>query len=100
MITRTLEEAREKQPLRLEFLGALVEELGAQMYPGVTASVAELISNAWDADAKHVWVAIPLGTAVGHDSTEIVVLDDGHGMNRQDAQRKYLQVGQEAQGHG
>ena len=80
--------------LYLRFLGSLIEELGAKMYPSVTASVAELISNAWDADASNVWITMPLGTSVKADGTqEIVVIDDGVGMNRDEAKGKYLIVG-------
>ena len=49
----------DEAPLVLHFGGKLVEQLGAQLYPSVTATVAELISNAWDADAKNVWVSLP-----------------------------------------
>jgi hypothetical protein len=77
--------------LVLKFGGSLVEQLGAQLYPSVTATVAELISNAWDADAEHVWISMPLGTW-GPDSM-ITVTDDGHGMTRDLAQRAYLIVG-------
>jgi hypothetical protein len=78
--------------LKLLFGGALVEQLGAQLYPSATATVAELISNAWDADAKNVWVTMPLEESWNADS-EIVVIDDGTGMTRDDAQRAYLIVG-------
>ncbi len=81
-----------QEPLKLKFVGALVEQLGAQLYPSATATVAELISNAWDADAHNVWVTIPFGDSWAvHD--EIIVLDDGHGMTREDAQARYLLVG-------
>ena len=79
-------------PLKLRFGGALVEQLGAQLYPSATATVAELISNAWDADAKNVWVTIPFGESWKPES-EILVVDDGHGMTRDDAQETYLVVG-------
>jgi hypothetical protein len=79
-------------PLVLRFGGSLVEQLGAQLYPSATATVAELISNAWDADAKNVWVTIPFGEDWKPES-EITVVDDGHGMTREDAQRTYLIVG-------
>ncbi len=82
----------EKKPLTLRFLGALVEQLGAQLYPSATATVAELISNAWDADASRVWVSIPLGEAWA-EADVIEVLDDGHGMTRDEAQQRYLMVG-------
>lgn len=78
--------------LVLKFGGSLVEQLGAQLYPSATATVAELISNAWDADAENVWVTMPLGDSWKPES-EIVVLDDGHGMSREDAQAAYLVVG-------
>lgn len=78
--------------LRLRFGGSLVEQLGAQLYPSATATVAELISNAWDADAQNVWITIPFGESWTPDS-EIVVVDDGHGMTREGAQRTYLMVG-------
>ena len=86
------ENATLHEPLKLRFVGALVEQLGAQMYPSATATVAELISNAWDADAQNVWVSIPFGQS-WTETGEIVVIDDGHGMTREQAQDKYLIVG-------
>ncbi len=82
----------EEAVLELKFLGALVEQLGAQMYPSATATIAELISNAWDADAANVWVEFPFGEPWTEDS-KIVVLDDGHGMTRGEAADQYLVVG-------
>ena len=67
-----------QEPLKLKFVGALVEQLGAQMYPSATSTVAELISNAWDADARHVWVNMPFGES-WESNSEITVIDDGHG---------------------
>ena len=81
-----------QQPLELKFAGALVEQLGAQLYPSATATVAELISNAWDADASNVWVTIPFGTRWTAEHV-IEVIDDGHGMTRDQAQSQYLVVG-------
>lgn len=81
-----------EEPLVLRFGGSLVEQLGAQLYPSATATVAELISNAWDADAENVWITIPFGESWTPES-EIVAADDGHGMTRDDARRQYLIVG-------
>ena len=81
-----------QEPLKLKFVGALVEQLGAQLYPSATATVAELVSNAWDADAQNVWVTIPFGPSWTMDGV-IEVLDDGHGMTREQAQSQYLVVG-------
>ena len=80
------------EPLKLRFIGSLVEQLGKQLYPSATATVAELVSNAWDADAKNVWIDIPLGEEWSAGS-KIVVVDDGHGMTREDARTAYLVVG-------
>lgn len=80
----------EEDRLHLLFGGSLVEQLGAQLYPSATATVAELISNAWDADAENVWVTMPFDNW-GTDA-RIEVVDDGHGMNR-DQVRQYLIVG-------
>lgn len=86
------EKAESKNPLVLKFGGSLVEQLGAQLYPSVTATVAELISNAWDADAENVWVSVPFEEDWA-SGAELVVLDDGHGMSREQAQDAYLIVG-------
>lgn len=78
--------------LVLKFGGSLVEQLGAQLYPSVTATVAELISNAWDANATRVWVQVPFGGHWGPDDA-VEVIDDGHGMTEDQAQAFYLVVG-------
>ena len=85
--------------LELKFLGALVEQLGAQMYPSATATIAELISNAWDADARNVWVEMPFGKPWTEDSS-IVVLDDGHGITYREADEAYLVVGRKRRKEG
>jgi len=85
------DEPRERVPgLALRFGGGLVRQLGAQLYPSATASVAELISNAWDANATRVWVTMPFGDWT---NGEIVVVDDGHGMTFEQARDLYLHVG-------
>lgn len=83
--------------LELKFGGRLVEQLGAQLYPSATATVAELISNAWDADARNVWVEMPFGDWAGG---EIVVIDDGVGMDTHEADQHYLVVGRNRRANG
>ncbi|NMM33631.1 MAG: hypothetical protein HHJ13_06480, partial [Phycicoccus sp.] len=80
--------------LEMTFAGALVKHLGLQMYSGAVPSIAELISNAWDADAANVWVTIPFDDAVSA-SMEISVRDDGHGMTFQEINDKYLMLGRD-----
>jgi hypothetical protein len=85
----------DEMPLRLLYGGSIVVQLGSQLYPSVTAAVAELVSNAWDADASNVWVTVPFGQDWEGEGSTIEVLDDGIGMSRRDAQLKYLVVGRE-----
>ena len=44
----------EIQKLHLAFHGKIIDHLGIQMYQSPTAAIAEIVSNAWDADAEHV----------------------------------------------
>lgn len=75
-----------EDPLVLRFDPQTVEHLGAKMYSHLPNAVAELVANAYDADATHVSVII------GQD-TSVCVVDDGHGMSRDDLASKYLRIG-------
>jgi site-specific DNA-cytosine methylase len=79
-----------EKKLRLSFHGRIIDSLGIQMYQSPVAAVAELIANAWDADATAVAVSLPSDT--GPDA-EIVVKDNGKGMTFTDCQDRYLNVG-------
>ena len=81
-----------QEPLELKFAGALVEQLGAQLYPSATATVAELISNAWMQTPATFGSPFPFGTRWTAEHV-IEVIDDGHGMTRDQAQSQYLVVG-------
>src|ERR1700686_296517 len=80
----------EDQRLYLRFSGRIIDSLGIQMYQSPTAAIAELIANAWDADAKKVDVELP--DNVG-EAAEIEIRDDGVGMTFEECQEKYLNVG-------
>lgn len=84
----TREDAAKK--LYLSFHGRIIDSLGIQMYQSPVAAIAELIANAWDADAGTVAVTLP--TALEADA-EIVVRDDGGGMTFTECQSHYLNVG-------
>jgi hypothetical protein len=84
-----------------------VDKLGVKLYDKVSAVVAELIANSYDADAENVTVNLPLGTELARrnkNSGETVepdppwtieVIDDGHGMTPGEAKRFYLDVGRD-----
>lgn len=78
--------------LELRFSHNIIEHLGLKLYQNKPTNVlAELVSNSWDADAKHVWVT--LRNAADETPASIAVADDGEGMSRADLAGKYLIVG-------
>lgn len=80
--------------LVLRFDPHTIEHLGSNMYSRLPNAVAELVANAYDADAKTISVKID-GSG---DSQSIVVADDGHGMSRSDLRDKYLRIGRNRRG--
>ncbi len=76
--------------LTMTFHGRILDQLGSQTYQSPVASIAELVANAWDADAKTVDVQLPDGIGKG---AEVVVVDDGIGLDLDECQSKYLNIG-------
>lgn len=60
------------------------------MYQSPIAALAELVSNAWDADAENVNISLP--DQINTNAT-IIVTDDGIGMTFDECQERYLNVG-------
>ena len=77
--------------------GQLFRHLGLQMYSGAVPAIAELISNAYDAMARNVWIKIPTGRPL-QENDEVAVKDDGHGMTFDDCNDHYLRVGRNRRG--
>lgn len=65
----------------------LLNHLGINLYSNVPAVLSEIVANAWDADAQNVDIIIDkiAGT--------IIITDDGHGMDLDDINGKYLTIG-------
>ena len=79
-----------------------IDKLGIQMYDRVSAVLAELIANAYDADAEHVKITLPffgkylarrVAGQIVDQGFEIVIKDDGAGMTAQEVNEFYLNVG-------
>ena len=78
-----------------------IDKLGIQMYDRVSAVLAELIANAYDADAEQVRITLPFGQYLARkvqgriedQGFEIFIEDDGLGMTAQDVNDYYLNVG-------
>ncbi|TDP94255.1 histidine kinase/DNA gyrase B/HSP90-like ATPase [Leucobacter luti] len=74
--------------MKLTFDPMTIEHLGFKMYSHLPNAVAELVANAFDADASHVTVGVVISPAPA-----VFVTDDGHGMSASDLQDKYLRIG-------
>ena len=80
-----------------------VDKLGVKLYDRVSAVIAELVSNSYDADATSVTITAPMGEylATRHQGNvvdkgyQISVIDDGSGMTPDEVNRYYLRVGAE-----
>ena len=72
----------------MSFDPSTIEDLGVRMYSRLPVALAELIANAYDADAEHVRLTL-------NDSAEkeIVVEDDGAGMSFDEINDKFLRIG-------
>ena len=79
-----------EEKLYLRFHGRIIDSLGIQMYQSPVAAIAELIANAWDADAKNVTVTLPDNLS---GKPTIIVRDDGLGMTFEQCQNLYLNIG-------
>lgn len=74
----------------LKFDPKTIEHLGVKMYSTLPPALAEIISNAFDADASNV-------TLTFHEAKRtpksITIQDDGDGMSSEDIQSKFLVIG-------
>lgn len=81
----------EKQkPLELKFDPRTIEHLGIKMYSQIPYALAELISNAYDANATNV--EIELIDSNSQDK-KIVISDNGDGMSYDEVRDNFLVIG-------
>ena len=90
MTTQTPKPDQQNRGLKLNYSGRVIDHLGIQMYQNRVAAIAELVANAWDADASRVSIELPQTIT---PASEIVISDDGIGMTFQECQDKFLNVG-------
>ena len=65
----------------------VLKHLGISLYSTIPAVLSEIVANSWDADASIVEICIH------KEKDMITVFDNGHGMNEDDINGKYLNVG-------
>lgn len=72
-----------------------IEHLGVQMYSTLPPVVAELVANAYDADAKSVRIFLE-----DKGEKKITVEDTGHGMSFENLEAKFLKIGRNRREEG
>ena len=83
-----------KEPYRMEYDAGTIKHLGLQMYSTLRPVIAELVANAWDANATRVVIEIP-DKPIDEATSKIRIIDDGIGMSDQDIRSKYLIIGRD-----
>ena len=94
-----MQQESDKYTMRISRL--TVDKLGIQMYDRVSAVLAELIANCYDADSENVTIRLPFGQFLARRSQgrvidqgfEIHIQDDGCGMTSDEINEYYLNVG-------
>lgn len=66
---------------------SVLNHLGRNLYRNFVTVLGEAISNAWDADARNVWIDID------RENARFSIKDDGIGMDAADFQQKFLKIG-------
>lgn len=84
--------------LPISFHGRIIDHFGLEMYQKPVAAIAELVSNAWDADAETVHIEIP-ESITGPSTPKIIIKDDGHGMTFDDCKTRFLNIGYNTRGN-
>jgi hypothetical protein len=80
-------------PFKMQFDIGTIKHLGVQMYSTLPPVIAELVSNAWDAESSRVEIVVPIEAVT--DATELTVTDYGIGMGDADVRNAYLVIGRD-----
>lgn len=80
--------------LIMTFQPRTIQHLGAKMYSQVPAAIAELVANAYDADATEVKISLyDKQDKQDKQDKRIVIEDNGCGMNFNELNEKFLRIG-------
>jgi len=77
-----------REELKMTFDPNTIEHLGVRMYSTLPPVLAELIANAYDADAASVSLILK-----DDGEKEIIIEDDGSGMSFEEINSKFLRIG-------
>lgn len=90
-------------PYRMKISRLTVDKLGVKLYDRVSAVIAELVANSYDADATEVIIEAPMGGYLASRAgglltdkgSKIVIKDNGIGMTPEQVNDFYLVEGKE-----
>lgn len=77
-----------EKELVMSFDPNVITHLGLNMYSSMPPVIAELVANAYDAEATIVEIEF-----IDNDEKEIILSDNGHGMIFKEINDKFLQIG-------
>jgi hypothetical protein len=89
-----LTDDKQPEPYRFEISLSVLNHLGRNLYRNFITVLGEAISNAWDADAKNVWIEID------RVNSNFSIKDDGIGMDANSFQSKFLKIGYSKRANG
>ena len=81
-------EVSSEKKLKFTYDNHTIDHLGVKLYSTIPPMLAELVSNAWDADAHNVYIDLQNG-----EDKQICVRDDGEGMSFEERNYKFLKIG-------
>ncbi len=77
-------------PFEMRFDPRTIKHLGVRMYSTLPPAIAEVVANAYDADASEVTVVL---REKDGKPTEITVIDNGEGLTKDEINQKFLLIG-------
>lgn len=87
MIKKELSEARRLRDLKFVVATRMLDHIGVSMYSKYPKAIGEIVVNGYDADANYISVDIRPG------QDEIVIEDNGEGMDEQGIREGYMFLG-------
>jgi len=84
-------------PFEMRFDPRTIKHLGVRMYSTLPPAIAEIIANAYDADASQVTVTL---REEDGKPAEITVTDNGDGLTRDEINEKFLVIGRNRRDEG
>lgn len=80
----------DESPFEMRFDPRTINHLGVRMYSTLPPAVAEIVANAYDADAANVIVQLKEDRG---KPVSITIVDDGIGLDKHDINSKFLVIG-------